>query len=129
MNALDIIELQKSISVFVPDVYANIEGVVQSVKQEPLKKGEKVGAQLQFDFYAEDGSKKSQLVKVIGSKKYDLESFKGKYVVIKRCNYMKIEWNDFYTVADISMIEVDEKRLNEIMTIVSKKDTTEKKGA
>jgi hypothetical protein len=76
-------------------------GDVFSVKKN---KKEDKDAKLQFLNENEDGAELID-VKVKGAKFDDLVKFKGKKVKLKNVNLVKIDFNTFYSVDDISQIE------------------------
>jgi uncharacterized Zn ribbon protein len=76
-------------------------GDVFSVKKN---KKEDKDAKLQFLNDGEDGAELID-VKVKGAKSDDLVKFKGKKVRLKNINLVKIDFNTFYSIDDISKIE------------------------
>jgi hypothetical protein len=76
-------------------------GDVFSVKKN---KKEDKDAKLQFLNDNEDGAELID-VKVKGAKFDDLVKFKGKKVRLKNVNLVKIDFNTFYSIDDISQIE------------------------
>jgi hypothetical protein len=76
-------------------------GDVFSVKRN---KKEDKDAKLQFINQDDDGTELID-VKVKGAKFDDLVKFKGKKVKLKNVNLVKIDFNTFYSVDDITKIE------------------------
>jgi hypothetical protein len=76
-------------------------GDVFSVKRN---KKEDKDAKLQFLVQSEDGSELID-VKVVGATSEDLKKYVGKKVRLKDVKLVKIDYNTFYSVPDISKIE------------------------
>lgn len=69
----------------------------------------KKGAQLQFGMFTENGLETIN-VKVEASREDDLKKFINQSVVIKNVNISKVDFNTYYSIADISLVSIDNSK-------------------
>ena len=89
-------------------INTTIKGIPVAVK--PYNDGaNKKGAQLQF---ATIGSKglESIDVKVEASREDDLQKFINQHIVIQKVNMVKVDFNTYYSTADISLVSIDNSK-------------------
>ena len=86
-------------------IYTEISGVPVAVK--PYNDGaNKKGAQLQFASITNKGLETID-VKVEASREDDLKKFVNQNVVIKNIHISKVDFNTYYSTANISLVSID----------------------
>ena len=88
-------------------INTTIKGVAIAVKPYNDAANKK-GAQLQFALISEKGLQTID-VKIEASREDDLQKFINQNVIIKNVNVTKVDFNTYYSTADISLVIIDSK--------------------
>ena len=89
-------------------INTTIKGVPVAVK--PYNDGaNKKGAQLQFATITDKGLQSID-VKIEASREDDLQKFINQNVVIQKVNMVKVDFNTYYSTADISLVSIDNSK-------------------
>lgn len=90
------------------EINTTIKGVPVAVK--PYNDGaNKKGAQLQFATISDKGLTSID-VKIEASREEDLQKFINQHVVIQKVNMVKVDFNTYYSTADISLVSIDNSK-------------------
>ena len=90
------------------EVNTTIKGVAIAIKPYN-ENATKKGAQIQFMAITKKGLQTID-VKVEASREDDLQKFLNQNVVIKNVNVTKVDFNTYYSTADISLVSVENSK-------------------